>query len=211
MLQGATVAGFLAVCLTGFFTVNMYNMVRKASARGRGTAKAEIELSYGLTFTLAALGTGAFFLLSILYIGLVIAGVEHFVAEGPLRLGFPFDSWAQLSGMIVSVIGYAVFLWSVLARGKYATSWEMPSEQKLVTWGPYRYVRHPSYLAYFLLFTGLLLLLLNLLALVPFVAVPGYVHITDIEDEMLRRRFGDAAREYQRVTGRFVPRKRRRQ
>lgn len=70
-------------------------------------------------------------------------------------------------------------------------------------------MRHPSYLAYFILFTGLFLLLLSLVALVPFVAVPGYVRITVMEDEMLRKRFGEAAFEYQSATGRFLPKRRR--
>lgn len=105
----------------------------------------------------------------------------------------------------MTAFGYFLFTWSVLARGRYATSWKIPEDQRLVTWGPYRYVRHPSYLAYFILFTGLLLTLLNLVALVPFIAVPGYLRIATVEEELLVKRFGDAYLEYQHKTGKFFP------
>jgi protein-S-isoprenylcysteine O-methyltransferase Ste14 len=208
VLQYTGVAYFLAACLTTFFAVNVASMLRNAAGR-EGIVEAEVELPRTLAFTLVVLGTGAFFLLSILYVVLVGVGWGDYVAGGLLQLMFPFDLWVQLGGIVMTVIGYGLFLWSVLARGRYATSWEMRRDQKLVTWGPYRYVRHPSYLAYFILFTGLFFLLLSLLALIPLAAVPGYVHISKVEDRMLRRRFGEAAREYQRVTGGFMPRRRR--
>ena len=105
----------------------------------------------------------------------------------------------------MTAFGYFLYIWSVLARGQYATSWAMPEDQKLVTWGPYRYVRHPSYLAYFILFIGLFLILLNLIALVPLIAVPGYVHIATVEEELLIRRFGEEYIAYRDATGKIFP------
>ena len=210
MLAGTVIAGFLSACLTIFFAVNVHSWLKSGKNRESAKYEAEVELPRNLALALSALGTGVLFLESVLYILLVNAGLEMTVRNSPIQLMFPFDSWVQLTGIVTTTFGYAVFLWSVLARGKYATSWEMPSDQKLVTWGPYRYVRHPSYLGYFIMFAGLFLLLLNLVALVPLVAIPGYVGITTVEDEMLRKRFRDAAVEYQRVTGRFLPKRRRR-
>jgi protein-S-isoprenylcysteine O-methyltransferase Ste14 len=82
----------------------------------------------------------------------------------------------------------------------------MQKTHKLVTWGPYRFVRHPSYLAYFLLFTGLLVMWPNLLTFVPLVAIPGYIRATDKEERLLEAHFGNEYKEYQRRTGRFFPR-----
>jgi protein-S-isoprenylcysteine O-methyltransferase Ste14 len=70
-------------------------------------------------------------------------------------------------------------------------------------------VRHPSYLAYFILFTGLFLTLLNIVAIIPLLAIPGYVRITAIEEELLTRRFGDAYKQYQQETGKFWPKRKR--
>lgn len=79
----------------------------------------------------------------------------------------------------------------------------------LVTWGPFRYVRHPSYLGYFLMFFGLFFLLLNLVALVPLLAIPGYIRLTTYEEQLLIARFGNEYVEYQKTTGRFVPKMKR--
>jgi protein-S-isoprenylcysteine O-methyltransferase Ste14 len=109
-------------------------------------------------------------------------------------------------GLLFMILGYAIFIWSLLARGQYATSWQMPANHKLVDWGPYRYVRHPSYLGYFLMFIGFLLLWQNLLTLVPLAAIPGYILITRTEEEMLVAKFGERYKEYQKNVGRFLPR-----
>jgi len=127
-------------------------------------------------------------------------------------LGFGKNQMALLEplGLLVMVLGYAIFIWSVIARGRYATSWQMPANHKLVDWGPYRYVRHPSYSGYFLLFIGFLLLWHNLLAIVPLIAIPGYALITHHEEEMLLTRFGDKYLTYRKNVGGFVPRMRMR-
>lgn len=83
----------------------------------------------------------------------------------------------------------------------------MPENHKLVTWGPYRYVRHPAYLAYFILFIGLPLTLLNLIAIIPLIAVPGYIRIANIEEALLTKRFGNEYQRYQQATGKFFPKR----
>jgi len=205
MLPDLLTAVFLALCLLVFCSANVYNL-RRYSASKRGVKyKAEVDRPKGLIFTLSALGTITFFLESFFYILLVFSGLQSTLHYFSLQLQFPFDSWVQLTGMLVTAFGYFLFIWSVLARGRYATSWEMPEDQRLVTCGPYRYIRHPSYLAYFILFTGLFLTLLNLMALVPIIAVPGYLRIATVEEELLVKRFGKAYIEYQRTTGKFFP------
>ncbi len=205
MFPDLAIAVFLTVCLTIFAIVNLYNLSKYDGSGQQIRYKAEVERPSGLFLVLAGFGTVTFFIESTLYILLVFTGLQPVVARSFLQLRFPYDSWVQLAGIIETAFGYILFIWSVLARGRYATSWAMRENQKLVTWGPYRYVRHPSYLAYFILFTGLFLVHLNLIATIPFIAVPGYVHIATIEEEMLTERFGEAYQEYKRKTGKFFP------
>ncbi len=106
--------------------------------------------------------------------------------------------------------GFFLFQWSVVARGMYSVSWAMGEDHRLVTWGPYRYVRHPSYLGYFLMFVGLLLTWLNPVALMPLMAIPGYVKVAATEEELLVMRFGEEYLKYQKAVGRFLPRLTRR-
>lgn len=209
MLSELTVATFLVACLAIFVAANLYNMKKSSVSKKEVKYKAEVELPQGLIFVLAAFGTGIFFLETILYAFLVFAGLHIAITDSILQLRFPFDSWVQSAGVFLISSGYALFIWSVLARGRYATSWAMPEDQRLVTWGPYKYVRHPSYLAYFLLFIGLFLTLLNLLAAVPFIAILGYVRIAAEEEKLLVKRFGEAYLAYQHTTGMFVPRRKR--
>lgn len=209
MLPDLPIAVFLTLCLLSFWSANLYNLKRYSARRKRVKYEAEVERPKGLVFTLSALGTIIFFLGTSIYILLVFLGLQTTLRNSFLQLQFPFDSWVQLTGILMTTFGYFLFIWSVLARGRYATSWEMPEDQRLVMWGPYRHVRHPSYLAYFVLFIGLLLTLLSLIALVPFIAVPGYLRIASVEEELLVKRFGEAYLEYQRTTGKFFPKRKK--
>lgn len=211
MLSGFHVALFLTFCLVVFFVVNLFNLIRTVKTRHREDAKthAEVERPKGFPMALAAFGTMFFFLVSATYPFLVFTGLFQLIEHIPLQLRFPCDTWIQAIGILLETAGYFLFLWSVLERGRYATSWEMRKDHKLVTSGPYRYVRHPSYLGYFLIFIGLFFLLLNVVALVPLVAIPGYVKLTTYEEQLLVARFGDEYAEYQKRTGLFLPRIRR--
>jgi protein-S-isoprenylcysteine O-methyltransferase Ste14 len=55
------------------------------------------------------------------------------------------------------------------------------------------------------MFVGLFLAWLNVVALVPFAAIPGYARVTEAEEELLTRRFGEEYTRYREKTGRFMP------
>jgi protein-S-isoprenylcysteine O-methyltransferase Ste14 len=154
---------------------------------------------------LVAIGTGTFFLESLIYL---LFGMFNGPFSMLALLDLPVLNFVLVrpAGALLMTAGYTVFIWSVLARGRYASSWTMSAKHRLVDWGPYRYVRHPSYLGYFLMFIGFFLLWHNLLGLVPLVGIPGYVMATNQEEEMLMKRFGQQYAEYRRRVGRFVPR-----
>jgi len=190
-------------CLIIFLAVNLHNLLK--FHRNTETAHAEVKRPSGFAVMLAALGTVVFFVESSFYAILVFAGkLEVFSFHIPL-IKFPYMLYVRGIGLGVMVFGYFLFLWSVTARGKYATSWEMCENHKLVTYGPYRYVRHPSYTGYFLMFVGFALTWLNLAALVPLMAIPGYVKLTVVEEKLLVKRFGAEYRKYQQRTGKFFP------
>lgn len=207
MLPEIVTASFLVVCLATFFAVNLYNVVKFHRGRKNVKVYAEIRRPKSFTLPLAAFGTLLFFIESILFPFLAFTGFTSALHVFPLQLQFQHNSYVQIAGIVLTGAGYSLFVWSVVARGKYAVSWEMPENHKLVTWGPYRYVRHPSYLGYFLMFCGLFFIWLNLVALFPLVAILGYVRITVGEEELLVRRFGEEYIRYQEKTGRFFPKR----
>lgn len=199
------VGGCLLVCLVCFFAVNLHNTL-KLHNRGRGeTPWVEVEEPSGAVVSIAALGTFVYFAEALLYTLLALTERLSWLTAVSLPLQEPFNLFTQGLGLTLTAVGYLLFMWSVIVRGKYATSWAMRDSHELVTWGPYHHVRHPSYLAYFLMFTGLLTMWPNLLALIPLTAIPGYVKVTAKEEKLLEKRFGDEYREYQKKTRRFLP------
>jgi len=207
MLPETVTASFLVVCLATFFAVNLYNLVKFHLGRKNAKVYAEIKHPKNFTLPLAAFGTLLFFLESLLFLFLAFTGLTSALHVFPLQLQFQYDSYVQIVGIVLTGAGYFLFIWSVAARGKYAVSWKMAKNHKLVTWGPYRYVRHPSYLGYFLMFLGLFLIWLNLIAILPLIAIPSYMRITVAEEKLLIRRFGEEYIRYQKKTGRFFPKR----
>jgi protein-S-isoprenylcysteine O-methyltransferase Ste14 len=204
MLPGSIVAGILLLYLTTFFLVNLQNVIKGSRTRRRKKTHAEVERPRGLMMSIAAMGTLAFFAeaLMVVYAGLT-GQIYQFIPF--LQLEVPMGSSVQILGIAVMGAGFVIFVWSVIARGRYSVSWEMADDHALITSGPYRFVRHPSYLGYFLMFSGFLLTWLNLVALIPLVAVPGYAQIVVTEEELLRQRFGEEYIRYMESTGRFIP------
>jgi len=206
MLAESVVAVFLLGWLVCFFSLNLYSIIKGQKLRRGAKVYAEAERPADFAMNLAAFGTVVYFLEVLSYLFLVFTGLTSMLYDSPFLFRFPFVSYMQILGLILASAGYFVFIWSVVARGKYSVSWEMPENQKLVTWGPYRYVRHPSYLGYFLMFFGLFFIWSNLFTLFPLVAIPGYFRVTFEEERLLVQRFGDEYVEYQRKTGQFIPR-----
>lgn len=205
MLTETTIAGLLLVCLGCFFSVNLHNVLRMHKHDNNRRSHAEIKRPSGPTIDLAALGTLAYFAETLSYSFLVFTNTFSLPDNFPFRIQFAFILYSQIVGIILTTTGQFLFIWSVIARGKYAVSWEIRDNHRLVTWGPYYYVRHPSYLAYFLMFIGFFALLPSVLTLIPLAAIPGYYRVTLKEEELLTTRFGNEYEKYQKKTGRFIP------
>lgn len=81
------------------------------------------------------------------------------------------------------------------------------TEHTLVTHGPYRYVRHPFYLAFIIAVAANALVTANwFIGLFGIIAWLLIVKRTRIEEDRLVARFGDDYRTYMQHTGRFFPR-----
>lgn len=205
MLSDSLIAGALLLYLSAFFVINAHNVVKGSRERRGAKVYAELEKPSGVPIALAVLGTLAFFCESVLLIYLGFSDFSPYTIARSLQLTFPYDAPVQSVGVLVLGAGFLIFIWSVVARGRYSVSWGMPEDHRLVTWGPYRYVRHPSYLGYCLMFVGLFLSWLNIVALVPLAAIPGYAMLAEAEEELLTRRFGEEYTRYREKTGRFLP------
>jgi len=119
--------------------------------------------------------------------------------------------WLHLLGLPLAGLGLALFWWMFRHLGLNVTSTSMPrTDATLITSGPYRFIRHPMYLAALILLLAASLLMANWIVAVGGVSCFALLAARSrLEERRLIEKFGDAYREYQRTTGRFLPRLRR--
>jgi protein-S-isoprenylcysteine O-methyltransferase Ste14 len=106
------------------------------------------------------------------------------------------------------ILGYGIFSWAMLTNSFFSLVVRIQSERdhRPVTTGPYRFVRHPGYLGFFLVVLAQPLMLGSLWALVPAgVTAALFVVRTGREDATLLAEL-DGYREYAReVRYRLIP------
>jgi protein-S-isoprenylcysteine O-methyltransferase Ste14 len=110
-------------------------------------------------------------------------------------------------GYLLIGIWAVLLVWTFRNLGKNLTDTVVTrKEHSLVTTGPYRYVRHPFYLAFFLAALGGSMVAANWFLLIAGL-VPAIFLIarTRIEEEQLVERFGEEYSDYMKITGRFLP------
>ncbi|MDZ7337634.1 MAG: isoprenylcysteine carboxylmethyltransferase family protein [candidate division KSB1 bacterium] len=114
-----------------------------------------------------------------------------------------------LVGLAVALVGEAIRLWGVLYAGSATRTTGRVGADRLVTDGPYAYVRNPLYVGNFLLSLGILLMAWPwmpwmLLVLVGLFALQ-YGSIVREEEHFLRAKFGAEYDEYCRHVRRWLP------
>jgi protein-S-isoprenylcysteine O-methyltransferase Ste14 len=141
----------------------------------------------------------------VLAIGGAIAGsvlVERHVTA--LRMRGPHVA----AGLVVMWAGLAIRAWAIAALGRsFRTTVEVDAGQRVVTAGPYRWVRHPSYSGLYLILIGFGLGLGNWLSLAVCVALPlpALLRRISVEEAELTRVLGEPYRAYRTRTKRLVP------
>jgi protein-S-isoprenylcysteine O-methyltransferase Ste14 len=154
-----------------------------ASGRGRGERDRSTRILIG-----GAVGVA------------IVAAAAGAPARAPVGYG--------IAGTIVMWIGLAIRVWAVATLGSaFRTTVEVTPGQAVVSTGPYRWIRHPSY-------TGLLLVLggfgiargtwpaVAVSVLVPLAAI---VRRIQVEETELIRVLGEPYRSYQARTKRLIP------
>jgi protein-S-isoprenylcysteine O-methyltransferase Ste14 len=121
---------------------------------------------------------------------------------------FTLPAWVRMIGVLVGLSGCALFAWIHLALGKnWSGVLEIAKGHELVTNGPYQFVRHPMYSAFFLMGAGVLLLSANwLVGGLNLVAVT-YMYLMRVSDEeaMMIDQFGQSYQRYMSEAGRLFP------
>lgn len=185
---------FVAI-LVGFLPFGLYHRIRSNQTREKLDRWQE----------------GAFILF-----GLRLGGLPWFVGGivwmiDPKLLAWasvPIPIWLRWCGFALIAFWGVLFVWTFHTLGKNLTDTVVTrKDHTLVTTGPYRYMRHPFYLAFFIAVIGGSIVTANwylfLTGLFPFAFI---VARTRIEEEKLVKRFCDEYRDYMETIGQFFPR-----
>ena len=131
-----------------------------------------------------------------------------FIANAAPRYAYAFSGAAYVFGLLLFVAGIALRWWAIVHLGRFFTvNVAIAEDHRVVSDGPYRFVRHPSYAGALLAFLGLGLLVHNwLAALVLLVPIMGmFLWRMDIEERALSAALGEAYSGYMARTKRLIP------
>jgi protein-S-isoprenylcysteine O-methyltransferase Ste14 len=124
-----------------------------------------------------------------------------------LDLGGP--TWIPATiGMVLVAAGIALRAWAILTLGtSFSRAVRVEPDQPVVTNGPYRFVRHPSYTGLLLAFTGIGVIVWNALSIAALALVPtiGLVTRILVEERALRSTMGQRYEDYARGRPRLIP------
>ena len=119
----------------------------------------------------------------------------------------PLPPWVRWTGAPLGVAALILFVWVHRSLGSNFSSMPYAQDgQSLITSGPYRWVRHPMYTAFYLQHLSTFLLTANW-----FIGLTWLGGLTLVialrlrkEEEVMIDRFGDRYLSYMRRTGRFL-------
>jgi protein-S-isoprenylcysteine O-methyltransferase Ste14 len=131
------------------------------------------------------------------------------LAAAWLNDSLDIGGWAPLIvGVILIAAGIALRLWAILTLGRFFRRIVVIQEgHRVVTEGPYRYVRHPSYSGALLSMLGIGIALGNVVSILICLVVPalGYISRIPTEEAELERGLGEQYRAYCARTARLIP------
>lgn len=185
----------LALMILGAAAIGIPSRLRADRAGGRVSLRGDPPWFW---FTMIVIGSPV----AICHLAFLISPrwVDFAAFDAPL--------WLRLIGVMLSVAGLWMFSWMFRHLGLNVTSTSKPrANATLVTTGPYRWIRHPMYTATLLLVAAASLLTANVVVVVGGLTMFALlVARSRLEEQRLEEKFGDAYRDYQRRTGRFLPR-----
>jgi len=121
----------------------------------------------------------------------------------------PLPTWLRWVGVAVAAAMLPLLVWVLLSLGtNISETYLTKADHRLVTHGPYRWVRHPLYAVALTAFLGLAVAAANgfLLVMGSAILIAMARLVVPREEAELMARFGDGYGAYRARTGAFVPR-----
>ncbi len=141
----------------------------------------------------------------VLFAHWIVAGLDR----GRFHWSDTVPVWLQAAGLIVTAAGYALVLWAMRVNRFFSSVARIQSDrgQRVISSGPYAFIRHPGYLAGFAIMIASGLALGSWLAVVVLVipSVPALIIRAAGEDRMLQAELPGYRDYANRVRWRVLP------
>jgi protein-S-isoprenylcysteine O-methyltransferase Ste14 len=142
----------------------------------------------------------------------ILIAVAFYGAWLPVIFSFgkmlALGDWLTWVGVAVMIAGLIFRRYVILFLGSFFTATvQIHRDHQLIRTGPYRYIRHPSYLGILIITLGDGIALANWLSLLLCIALPaiGVVRRIKVEEDELFHHFGEQYRDYREKTWRIIP------
>jgi protein-S-isoprenylcysteine O-methyltransferase len=142
----------------------------------------------------------------------IFVGICFVVGWVPVILGIGrllvLGDWLTWVGVAIIIGGIIFRRYAIFILGKFFTARvQIQAGHELITSGPYRYIRHPSYLGIFLITLGLGIALANWISLSLCIVLPaiGIIRRIKVEEKELEQHFGKPYQDYRKVTWAVIP------
>jgi protein-S-isoprenylcysteine O-methyltransferase len=113
----------------------------------------------------------------------------------------------RIIGLLVYLSFSWVQIWATKDLGEnYSQDIAIKKDHKLITSGPFKFVRHPQYFSQFLLDIGAAAATLGfILAPLALIQIPFLFLRASLEDKLLAKHFGNSFNEYKKKSGMIFP------
>lgn len=122
---------------------------------------------------------------------------------------FHLSTLMIIFSIVLMVVGYLLRYWAMKTLGEnFTRTLRVSKDQKVITDGPYKLIRHPGYLANLILWIGAYIgITQNLLMIMIFFVLFFIVYKLriDAEETMMCNYFGDEYKKYQKKTFKMLP------
>lgn len=181
----------LTVAMMGGWILFEILLIVRDRRHGRGRADAD---------------RGTRLLNAFLVVGTVVVAGDLSTAVHVLPV--PGATWFRGAGLVIVCLGFALRVWAITTLGAaFRTTVEVDQGQPVITSGPYRWVRHPSYTGMLVITLGFGIAFASWLSLLLCAVLPPLAllrRITIEESEMVRVA-GEPYHAYSARTKRLIP------
>ncbi|XP_022884541.1 protein-S-isoprenylcysteine O-methyltransferase A-like [Olea europaea var. sylvestris] len=144
------------------------------------------------------------------YLLAMICSILEYIVEIYIFPGLKEHWWISNVGLVLVVIGEIIRKLAIVTAGRAFThriKRYHEDHHKLVTYGVYRYIRHPGYCGFFIWSVGTQIMLCNPLSTLAFALVVFrfFQQRIPYEEHFLRQFFGSEYEDYSRRTSSGIP------